>query len=407
MTILCCGCGIHIEPNLKNMCDRCVLNQANLTAKIKTNSYLETCRGCEKYFVPPKGFKEFAWGSHDLLIFCLSKNRSIKKLNVKDSNFVYTEEHSERIIIEVKIEDEGVLQTVFLKYKIVNKQCGDCMRAESKQFWNSVVQVRQHPSSPRTFLYLEQMIKMHKAHLHTSNIKDRKDGIDFYFTNKNNAIKFTKFIENFYGCKMKESGRLISEDRKNNTTNMKSTFSCQLLPFCKDDLVAHKNQLYFVNKVSSSVEFIEMTTGNIKIVTNKQYFGNEQAFKKLLCTKDATEYDVLFINKNRNGYFDVTVTDSMDRVYETKTAIEFKENDKVLGYHVEGKTFLDDYAESMGEIILFRKYNNFDKEYKLKVDKPLDREMRLFLNDIDKEMYKEVAEEEMGELSKKFINAMQ
>lgn len=405
MTILCCNCGIQIMPNIKNMCDRCIVNQANITTKIKTTSVIESCRGCERYFVPPKSFKEFAWGSQDLLIFCLGRNKTIKKLDIVDSNFIYTEEHSQRMQIEVKIKDEGILHTVVLKYVIRNKQCGDCMRAESKQFWNSVVQVRQHPSSSRTFLYLEQLIKIHRAHLNTSNIKDRKDGIDFYFTNKNYAIKFTKFIENFYGVKVKESGRLISEDRKNNTTNMKSTFSCQLLPFCKDDLVAINNKLNLVNKVNSSVEFIEIESGNKKIVSNKQFFGNESKYVKLLSSKDATEYDVILCYKNKEGYYDVTVTDENGRVFETKTKCEYKEGSKTLGYYLEGKTFLDDF--NAGDIIIFRKYTNYEKEYILKVNKELDREMRLFLEDCDKEMFNEIAEEQIDDISKKFMKVLQ
>ena len=405
MTISCCNCGINIIPNQRNMCERCLYNVINISNKIRTNTVIESCRGCERYFVLPKSFREFAWRSQDLMIYCLSRNKTIKKLNIVDSNWIYTEEHSQRMMIECKIEEEGLIQTVVLKFIIRNKQCGECMRAESKQFWNSCVQIRQHPHNKRTFLYLEQLIKMHKAHLNTTNIKGRKDGIDFYFSNKIYALKFTKFIENFYGIKVKESNRLISEDKSNNTTNMKSTFSCQLIPLCKDDLVVIDNKMYLVDKVNSSVDFIDIETMTRRTVTNKQYFGDELKYKKLLGSVDSTEYDVIFTNKNREGYYDVSIIDDKERVYEVKTMFDFKEGDKVLGYHVEGKTFLDEYC--LDDVILFREYNNHDKHYNLIVDKELDREMRLFLADIDREMFKEVAEEELDDLSKKFIKAMQ
>ncbi|OQS53478.1 nmd3 [Ecytonucleospora hepatopenaei] len=404
MTILCCNCGIHISPNNTNMCERCIISKNNISSNIKTNTVIESCRGCERYFVPPKSFKEYAWGSQDLLLFCLSRNKTVKKLNIVDANFVYTEEHSMRMQIEVKIETDGVIQPVTLNYLIRNKQCGDCMRTESKQFWNSVVQVRQHPSNTRTFLYLEQLIKLHGAHLNTSNIKSRKEGIDFFFTNKTNALKFTKFLENFYGVKVRESNRLISEDRSNNTTNMKSTFSCILLPFCKDDLVSISKKLFLVSKVNSSVEFIDLETGTVKIVTNKQFFGNEQNYIKLLSSKEANEYDVLIITENKEGFYDVTIVDDCDRVFEVKTKFKFKEGDRVLGYYAEGKAVLDEFVTD--DVILFRKYNNHSKEYVLKVNKEMDRELRLFIEDADKDMKHEIIEEEMEDLSKKFISVM-
>lgn len=41
----------------------------------------------------------------------------------------------------------------------------------------------------RTFLYLEQLILKHGAHRDTINIKEAKDGIDFFFSARNQAEK--------------------------------------------------------------------------------------------------------------------------------------------------------------------------------------------------------------------------
>ncbi len=189
-TILCCNCGIGILPNSKNMCIRCMSNSAVLEKKIVKSMTLESCRGCERYYFPPKSWKHLPWGSQELLIYCLERNKSVKNLNIVNTNFVFTEEHSKRITIEITFLEDEVEHTVNLKFHLHNKQCGDCMRTESKQFWNSIVQLRQHPMNKRTFFHLSNLIKQHKAHSDTPNIMERSDGIDFYFTKKHMLINW-------------------------------------------------------------------------------------------------------------------------------------------------------------------------------------------------------------------------
>ena len=44
----------------------------------------------------------------------------------------------------------------FLTERKKGAQCTDCQRVEAKDFWKSVVQVRQQVKHKRTFLYVEQ-----------------------------------------------------------------------------------------------------------------------------------------------------------------------------------------------------------------------------------------------------------
>lgn len=398
--IACCNCGLKIIPNNKNMCEMCIIMTSNLTSKIKISTIIETCRGCNKYFIPPSTWKFFEWGSQELLIFCLERNKTIKKLNIVDSNFIYTEEHSKKMIIEIKIVECNTTQQIKLNYTIRNKQCRECMRLESKQFWNSLVQIRQHPPNPRSFLYLEQLIKIHKAHKSTSNIKDKPDGIDFYFFNKNDAIRFTKFIENFCGIKIKESNRLISEDRKNNTANTKTTFSCVLMPFCKDDLVEFNNTLWIVSKVNCNIELVNIKTGDKRTISAKYYFANEDWFKIIQTTKDLIQYTVVLSYKS-DDFYNITLMDMNEKIFEIQTLLKVDDGDTILGYMAGGKLFKDEFNTE--EIIIVRKFNNYNKPYKLKIDKILDRNMRLFLDDVDKSIFNEICSEN-DQLSEKLLS---
>ena len=391
--ILCCNCGIDIEPNPRNMCERCLNNATDLTSRIITNMSIETCRGCERYNIPPNSWKSFAWGSKDLLIYLLSRNKSLKKLNIIDSNFIYTEEHSKKMKVEILILEDGVEQSCVLNYNIKNLQCAECMRSEAKQYWKAVVQLRQKPHHKRTFLYLEQLIMNHKAHLDTSNIKDRKDGIDFYYLDRGDALKMVDFLSSFCGTKVINSSRLISEDDSNNTANKKFTFSVEILPFCKDDLVYISNNnlglgnLVLVTKARNMVTFVDPVSGRTNKISCKYYFGNESQFKILLRSDNFKKYKVVYARPVNNEFTEATITDDGINFYDVTTLLKMKDDDVVLGYNLANTNLSTDIKFDQ-DILLVRVFNEVERNWRLKTDKPMDNEFKYFIDDIanDKEM---------------------
>ena len=88
-------------------------------------------------------------------------------------------------------------------------QCRICQRAESKDTWQATVQLRQKVPHRRTFLYLEQLILTHKAGKEALNIKEVKDGLDFFFATKQSGARFAAFLSSFVPTATKESGRVI------------------------------------------------------------------------------------------------------------------------------------------------------------------------------------------------------
>lgn len=390
--ILCCKCGIDILPNPRNMCSRCINNETDLTSRIKTSMAIETCRGCERYLLPPNNWRTLAWGSKDLLIFLLSRNKSLKKLNIVDSNFIFTEEHSKKIKIEIKVVDENVEQTCLLKYTIKNMQCAECMRAEAKQYWKAIVQLRQKPHHKRTFLLLEQLILRHKAHLDTSNIKNRKDGIDFYYLDRSDAVKMVEFLSGFCGTKVVSSSRLISEDDSNNTANKKFSFSVEIVPFCTDDLVIINNNhlgigsVGLVTKARSMTTFMDPFTFRTNKLHSKNYFSNEQDYKILFRSDSFRKYKVIVARRIDNRT-EATVTEDNLNFYDVVTHLDIKDDDEVLGYDLVNTNLNIDVKFNF-EILLVRKVNNSKRNWKLKTDKEIDDEFMYFIDDIanDKEM---------------------
>jgi len=104
-----------------------------------------------------------------------------------DAGFVWTEPHSRRLKVKLKIQKEvfngTIIQQDFIVEVIIqNHFCEDCHRIEAKDTWNAVAQVRQHVSHKRTFLWIEQMIIKHKAQSRLLSIKEEHDGLDFFST---------------------------------------------------------------------------------------------------------------------------------------------------------------------------------------------------------------------------------
>lgn len=396
--IHCCKCGIEIQPNLKNICFRCLNNETDILKNIKQSMAIETCRGCQRYFCPPKGWKSFSWGSQDLLIFLLGRNKSLKGLNIVDSNFIYTEEHSLRMAVEIKIVQDGVEQSCILRYNIRNMQCPECTRTESKQFWRAIVQLRQKPHHKRTFLFIEQLILKHKAHLTTSNIKERKDGIDFYYLDRQEAVRMVDFLSNYCGTRVLSSSRLISEDLSNNTANKKFSFSVEILPFCNDDLVylgpgnsLGLGEIAIVTKVRSTVIFYDPITHKTSKLHSKQYYADESKYKILMRSTNFKKYRVIYSRKVDNGIYEATITADDIQFYDVTTHLKIKDDDIVAGYSLEGSNLATDI--NLGtDILLVRVLNNIKRSWTLKSEKEIDDEYRFFVDDIanDKEMLNNV-----------------
>lgn len=74
------------------------------------------------------------------------------------------------------------------------------------------MQIRQKVPHKRTFLYLEQLILKHNAHKDTINIKEVNEGLDFYFSKRNEAERMLSFLESVVPCKTTRSHELVSMD---------------------------------------------------------------------------------------------------------------------------------------------------------------------------------------------------
>jgi nonsense-mediated mRNA decay protein 3 len=239
---------------------------------------------------------------------CLKKIKGLSKVHLVDAGFVWTEPHSKRIKVKLTVQKEvfggAILQQTFIVEFVVNNQmCDDCRRREAKDYWRSVVQVRQKTFHKKTFLYMEQLILKHKAHVNAVQIKEHPDGIDFFFATKGEAKKLVDFLMNVAPCRSKSSQELVSHDPHNNVYNYKTTFSVEVVPVCKDNIVCLSSKLSrqlgnfgplaVCFRVTTGIQLIDPQTLKVMDISSSVFWRTP--FSSLCSPRQLTEFFVLQI----------------------------------------------------------------------------------------------------------------
>ena len=258
-------------------------------------------------------------------------------------------------------------QTFEVEYVVAYHQCPDCAKSFTANTWRAVVQVRQKVAHKRTFLYLEQLILKHSAHKDTINIKEVKDGLDFYYSQRNHAEKFVDFLNSVVPIRTKKSQELISMDIHTSTKSYKFSFSCELVPICKDDLVAipiklakqvgNISPLTICYRVGTSINLLDPNTLQTADVSTPIYWRSP--FTSLADVQELVEFVVMDIEPTgpEKGKFvlaEATVARTSDlgvndRTYYTRTHMGgvLHTGDSVMGYHLTGTNFNSPQFEAL------------------------------------------------------------
>lgn len=390
-TILCCLCAVPITANPSNMCINCIRSQVDITESIPKTASVYYCKNCARYLQPPKHWVAAELESKELLTLCLKKLKGLNKVKLIDAGFRWTEPHSRRIHVRLVIQKEVFMNTIIQQEFVVvfvveYQQCEMCQReAADVDEWQAVVQVRQKVAHKRTFLYLEQLILKHNAQENTVGIKAHPDGLDFYFYRRSHALSFNSFLNQVIPFRSKEANHLISHDANSNVYRYKYTFSVEILPLCKDDLVCLPRKtsvqlggigpIVLVTRVSTSVFLIDPFTLQTAELSGQLYW--KDPFMPLMSFKQGTEFTVLDIEKSdthkanqpRSKWClaDATVVRSSDygvndnsHFIRTHIGNFLHPGDLALGYEVGSAVFNDTLTAGhkrleLPDFILFKK----------------------------------------------------
>ena len=372
--ILCCNCGAPIDGTASAgaLCYDCVKLTVDISEGIQREATLHTCRDCDRWLSPPNQWLVAALESRELLALCLRKLRGLNKVRIIDASFIWTEPHSRRVKVKISIQQEVfqgtiIQQTFDVEYIVAFSQCPDCAKSYTAHTWRACVQVRQKVPHKRTFLYLEQLILKHSAHRDTINIKEVNDGIDFFFGQRNHAEKFVEFLTSVAPVRSKKSQELISVDIHTSSKSYKFTFSVELVPICKDDLVAlplkiarqigNITPLTLCYRVGTSVNLMDPSTLQTTDLSSPIFWRSP--FAPIADVQELVEFIVMDIEptgtqKGRWMLAEATVARATDlgvndTVYFTRTHLGgiLHPGDSVMGYHLTGTNFNNSEFEAI------------------------------------------------------------
>ena len=187
------------------------------------------------------------------------------------------------LTVRSKVLAGTILQQVFVvEYIVQGGQCSDCAKLAAKNTWKAMVQVRQKVAHKRTFLYLEQLILKHGAQKETIQVKEVKDGLDFFYAQRSHAIKMVEFLAGVVPVRSKGSEQLLSHDTHSNVSNYKFTYSVEIAPICKDDLfclsrdlarsLSNINPLTICTRIGNSVHIVDPQTLQTAEMSAQTYF---------------------------------------------------------------------------------------------------------------------------------------
>jgi nonsense-mediated mRNA decay protein 3 len=186
--------------------------------------------------------------------------------------------------------------------------------------------------------------------------------------------------------KVKKSQELISMDIHTSTRSYKITYSVELIPICKDDLVAlpmklarslgNISPLTLCYRVGTSINLLDPNTLQTADVPNPVYWRSP--FKNLADVQELVEFIVMDIesvgeSKGRFHLAEVTVARASDlgvndTTYFTRTHLGgvLHVGDSALGYHLTGSNYNDpnfeaiegssQYGSTIPDVILVKKH---------------------------------------------------
>ena len=384
--VSCCMCGLVIDANPSNMCLNCIRNNVDISEGLQREYTIVYCNECERYLQPPKYWSKADLESRELMVICLKKIKGLGKFNLVDATFLWTEPHSKRLKLKLVLQKEVfastvIQQTVQVDYVVHWQQCDRCAKAATGQpQWDAVVQLRQKLTHKRTFLYLEQVIIRHRMHEDAIKIEAHPDGLDFYFGHKSHGNSFVDFICANVPATRTDAVQLVSHDSKSNTAVQHHTFSLEIAPICREDLVCLPPKLrtslgaigplVLVHKVYSSIVFVDPKTLRATEIMGTIYWKNP--FQALANTKQLTEFFIIEIEplNTVNAKFQLgratvclasEVGQGREWVVLTHLARHLHPGDSAMGYHLSALNHNNDEVDkydpsTLQDVVLVRKH---------------------------------------------------
>jgi nonsense-mediated mRNA decay protein 3 len=244
------------------------------------------------------------------------KRSGIQGLQILDSMFIWTEPNSmrQRLMLTIKadINDVSIQQRIKVEFIVRWRECPDCTKEARQRTWSAIVQLRQKRDDSRKGLLILELAIARNALMrkHILSVQTKKAGFDFSFPSLDKARQFTQYLSKVAPMRIKTTQSLVSEDKTNNTANIRHTLACEMVPLCRDDLVVVAKQakgagnlagkLCLVLRVSSAVRLMNVTPSREVDVAaqctdlhSDTYWRGESSYRLFLSSRRLVRFVVL------------------------------------------------------------------------------------------------------------------
>mmetsp|Transcript_2240 Transcript_2240/g.4584 ORF Transcript_2240/g.4584 Transcript_2240/m.4584 type:complete len:626 (-) Transcript_2240:102-1979(-) len=339
--IPCCTCGAIITPNPSNQCAAC-LATIDISSIVQRGPggqdlVIHQCRQCRRYDRNGDGrhFMLLDPESPDMMATLLKqipalsgkgqqhmRQSGVEALHLLDSLFIWTEPNSMRMRLMLTLKADineaprtvSIQQRVKVEFKVQWRQCNDCIKESRSRTWQAILQLRQKTDGGgrRGLLIMELAIARNaEMRKHILQVQTKKSGFDFYFASLDKARHFAQFLAKAAPMRIKTSQTMVSEDRRNNTANVKHTISCDMVPLCRDDLIVVEKQAKGVGRLTGRLCLVLKTSSVLHLVdaspvrdsdlthcmtdlhADNYWKGGEKSFRIFLPSKRLVRFVVL------------------------------------------------------------------------------------------------------------------
>jgi len=252
--MFCPECGETNAEMVDGICKNCFLKKYQLL-KIPENITVTVCSHCNAKLEEGK-WKESYIPEEEIIYRALEKNIEIDKL-AENEEIELEIDQMRGTIAECYIEavadvlGEKIVESHNSNVKINHSVCPDCSK-KSSGYFEAVVQLRadKREFNPEEIKNIDELIQ--KTILKQSK-KDKlayipqiaklKEGRDYYIGSLKSARKVAENIKDHYGGVLKESPRLISEDKSTGKGLYRVWISVRLPGFEIGDFIKYNNKI--------------------------------------------------------------------------------------------------------------------------------------------------------------------
>lgn len=302
--LFCPKCGIETNQLYCKVCKNCFLKDFKLF-DIPKILKAKICPVCGSYF---KSGKWILYKDLKDIIFSvvedsleIYKDAKDIKINLIPENGATNEISTFMVTIQVdaRVRDIKIKEEAKTTVRIKSETCDTCSRI-SGGYYEGIVQIRgknRYPSQEERKKCIDLAYKVIENNQDTNrsafitDIKKIKEGTDIYVGSINIGRKLCRTIIENFGGKFTESPKLYG--KKDGKDLYRISFSVRLPEFVQGDIIAVKNKVIEVKKLSKQqIKGIDLNTWKQYILTSKQ------KIQKLCNRKDAVKTVLISVEKD-------------------------------------------------------------------------------------------------------------